>query len=273
MTIDTNYIKDIVIPTLTLLSPVFISVVKWWYSRGSKNYDSRRNNQFDRVSDVKRQSVLSRIQGLRDGPQNGMVPLRTKALYESIGIRLPVWVAHQLVDYLGRAPVALSDLALNCFLRRTSLTSNKNDVFSLDGCRLLHQRVSLFVFLIISALAITWGFYITVFPLSESGGSATDNSPLWGVFFFFAYLLMAIFVVAWSINEWESLRHAEAFWLKWQPHLYQNEAEYQAHCQHARNVAAQENVPDIALETVDDLSPAEKPLRGWLMRRLGKKNN
>ncbi|WP_308381471.1 hypothetical protein [Serratia marcescens] len=270
MNIDIVYLKEL---SLRLL-PLLISGGAWLFLRWLKGYDSRRRCQFDRVSDVKRLSVLSRIQKLRDGPQSGMTLLQIKALYESIGIRLPVWVAHQLVDYLGRAPVTLSDLALNCFLRRTSLTASKNEdnkVFSLDVNQLCKQRFFVLIFFFVSALAIIYGVYTSVLPLGAS--EATLSNILLFSLFFFAYFFLALFVVAWSINEWESLRHAKAFWLKWQPHLYQKETEYQAHCQHARNVVAQENVPDIALETVADLSPTEKPQRGWLMRRLGKKNN
>ncbi|HEJ7973009.1 TPA: hypothetical protein SMI30_001690 [Serratia marcescens] len=270
MNIDEVYIKEL---SLQLL-PLLISGVAWWFLRWLKGYDSRRRCQFDSVSDVKRLSVLSRIQKLRDAPQSGMTLLQIKALYESIGIRLPVWVAHQLVDYLGRGPVALNDLALNSFLRRTSLTASKNEdnkVFALDVNQLCKQRFFVLIFFVVSALAIAYGVYTSVLPLGASEATAS-NIFLFSLFFF-AYLFLALFVVAWSINEWGSLQHAKAFWLKWQPHLYQNEAEYQAHCQHACNVAAQENVPDITLETVADLPPAEKPLRGWLMRSLGKKNN
>lgn len=266
MSIDDNYIKEISL----LLLPMLISAVAWWFSRWLKRYDARRNGRFDRVSDVKRLSVLSRIQALRDRPQDGMTLLQIKALYESIGIRLPVWVAHQLVDYLGRAPVALSDLALNCFLRRTSLTAIRDEVFTLDDRRLCHQHLSVLFFLIASALAIVYGFFITVPPLGES--AATASNTFWFLFFFFAYLIMALFVVAWTINEWESLRRAKAFWLSWQPHLCQSEAAYEARCRHERNVVAQESVPDTALQTVVDLPPVKKPQRGWLTRMMGKKD-
>ncbi|CAI0828808.1 Uncharacterised protein [Serratia entomophila] len=266
MNIDASYIKEL----SPLLLPMLSSAVAWWFLRWLKGYDSRRNCQFDRVSDAKRLSALARIQALRDRPQSDMTLLHTKALYESIGIRLPVWVAHQLVDYLGRAPLALSDLALNCFLRHTSLTSSKNEVFALDGNRLRRQRFSLMIFLGVSTLAIAYGFCITALPLDESEATASKKFEF--VFFFFAYLIMAFFIVAWSVNEWESLRLAKAFWQKWLPHLCQNEADYQARCQHQRDAIAEENTPDVALESVIDLPPAKKPPRGWLMRMLGNKD-
>ncbi|AQT65268.1 hypothetical protein I5O28_04265 [Serratia marcescens] len=270
MNIDIVYLKEL---SLRLL-PLLISGGAWLFLRWLKGYDSRRRCQFDRVSDVKRLSVLSRIQKLRDAPQSGMTLLQIKALYESIGIRLPVWVAHQLMDYLGRAPVTLSDLALNCFLRRTSLTASKdeeNKVFALDVNQLCKQRFFVLIFFFVSALAIAYGVYTSVLPLGVS--EATASNLFLFSFFFFAYLFLALFVVAWSINEWGSLQHAKAFWLKWQPHLCQNEAEYQARCRLERNVTVQEKAPDTALATVADLSPTERPLRGWLMRRLGKKDN
>ncbi|CAI2491560.1 Uncharacterised protein [Serratia ficaria] len=266
MNIDENYIKELSL----LLLPMLISAAAWWFLRWLKGYDSRRNCRFDRVSDAKRLSALARIQALRDRPQNDMTLLQTRAQYESIGIRLPVWVAHQLVDYLGRASTALGDRDLNCFLRRVSLTLTQYGVFTLDANRLRRQRVSLMLFLIVSALAIACGFYITVPPLGES--EAIASNKFWFLFFFFAYLMMAIFVVAWSVNEWESLRRVKAFWQKWRPHLCQNEADYQARCRHQRDAAAQESAADMALEPIVDLPPARKPQRGWLMRMLGKKD-
>ncbi|EIG9090377.1 hypothetical protein HP437_19495 [Serratia marcescens] len=265
MNIDEVYIKEL---SLQLL-PLLISGVAWWFLRWLKGYDSRRRCQFDRVSDVKRLSVLSRIQKLRDAPQSGMTLLQIKALYESIGIRLPVWVAHQLVDYLGRGSVALNDLVLNSFLRYTSLTSSINGVFTLDARKLLRQYVSRLGFLIISASAIAYGFYISVRPPLEK----SETNTLLSLFFFVAYLILAFFVVIWTTNEWKNLWRAKVFWLGWKPHLCQNEAEYQARCRLERNVTVQEKAPDTALATVADLSPTERPLRGWLMRRLGKKDN
>ncbi|WP_420067108.1 hypothetical protein [Serratia ureilytica] len=265
MNIDMVYLKDLSL----LLLPLLISGGAWLFLRWLKGYDSRRRCQFDRVSDVKRLSVLMRIQKLQEGPQNGMTSLQTKTLYESIGIRLPVWVAHQLVDYLGRGSVALNDLVLNSFLRCTFLTSSINGVFTLDTRKLLRQYVSRFVFLIISASAIAYGFYISVRPPLEK----SETNTLLSLFFFVAYLILAFFIVIWTTNEWKNLWRAKVFWLGWKPHLCQNEAEYQVRCRLERNVTVQEKAPDTALETVADLSPTEKPLRGWLMRRLGKKNN
>lgn len=265
MNIDIVYLKELSL----LLLPLLISGGAWLFLRWLKGYDSRRRCQFDRVSDVKRLSVLSRIQKLRDGPQSGMTLLQIKALYESIGIRLPVWVAHQLVGYLGRGPVALNDLALNSFLRCTPLTSSRNGVFTLDARKLLRQYVLRFVFLIISASAIAYGFYISVQPPLEK----SETNTLLSLFFFIAYLILAFFVVIWTTNEWKSLWRAKVFWLGWKLHLCQNEAEYLARCRFERNVSEQEKLPETALEAVADLSPTEKPQRGWLMRRLGKKNN
>lgn len=264
MNIDEVYIKEL---SLQLL-PLLIYGVAWWFLRWLKGLDSRRSCQFDRASDVKRLSVLSRIQAQRDQAQDGMAQLQLKMLYESIGIRLPVWVAHQLADYLGRGPAALNDLALNCFLRRTSLTSSKNGVFTLDACKLWRQHVSLFVFLIISASAIAYGLYISVLlPLKES-----EPHTLLALFFFVAYLVLAFFVVFWTTNEWETLWRAKAFWQGWKPHLCQHEAEYQARCRLERNVTPEEKAHDTAWETLADLSPPETP-RGWLLRMLGKKDN
>ncbi|MGP2734853.1 hypothetical protein [Serratia bockelmannii] len=201
MNIDIVYLKEL---SLRLL-PLLISGGAWLFLRWLKGYDSRRRCQFDRVSDVKRLSVLSRIQKLRDGPQSGMTLLQIKALYESIGIRLPVWVAHQLVGYLGRGPVALNDLALNSFLRCTPLTSSRNGVFTLDARKLLRQYVLRFVFLIISASAIAYGFYISVQPPLEK----SETNTLLSLFFFIAYLILAFFVVIWTTNEWKSLWRAK----------------------------------------------------------------
>jgi hypothetical protein len=269
MDIDSSYVKDIIIPTLTLLLSIALPTGKWWFSRRLKGRDNRRSRQFDVVSNVKRFSVLSHIQTLRDKPQDGMVLLQIKALYESIGICLPVWVAHQLMDYLGRASLPLNSLSLNCFLRRVSLTSVKSGVFSLDANRLRHQRIGSVVFLIVSALAISYGFYVTVLPLGESEATASNTS--WFLFFFVTYVAMAIFVVVWSIDEWSSLGQANDFWQEWQPHLCQTQVEYQVRCLHERSATTVDSEPVLEPTSIKDVLPVRKSQRGWLMRLLGKK--
>lgn len=269
MDIDSSYVKDIIIPTLTLLVSIALPTGKWWFSRRLKGRDNRRSRQFDVVSNVKRLSVLSHIQTLRDKPQDGMVLLQIKALYESIGICLPVWVAHQLMDYLGRASLPLNSLSLNCFLRRVSLTSVKSGVFSLDANRLRHQRIGSVVFLIVSALAISYGFYVTVLPLGESEATASNTS--WFLFFFVTYVAMVIFVVVWSIDEWNSLGQVNDFWQEWQPHLCQTQVEYQVRYLHERSATTADSEPVLEPTSIKDMLPVRKSQRGWLMRLLGKK--
>lgn len=266
MNIDENYIKEIIIPLMTLLLPVLISVIKWWFSRWSKGQDNRRNHRFDAVSADKRISVLAHIERLRAKPQEGITQLQIKALYESIGIRLPVWIAHQLTEYLGKAPLPLTSPILNSFLRHVLLCVVKNGVFSFSAERWKRQRRGLVGFLILSLAAIAYGFFVTVPPLGMSAPSA--GNTFWFFFFLLTYLAMAIFVVAWSIDEWVSLNGAKAFWLIWQPNLCQQEEEYQARCRHQQEQAVKEHV-DSAFIPLSESDVCEKPLRSWLLRRLG----
>lgn len=128
-----NYdlVKSVVLP---VVASMFKPLVGYMMKLISGPQITKRR-RFNKISFEQKVGAIEKIGELNEKSSTSYTLFQLKLLYEQIGINLPVWVSHKLIDFLAIENIRTQDDQLNSFLNNPSIAQ-----YSTNGC-ILNKKV------------------------------------------------------------------------------------------------------------------------------------
>ncbi|MDK9355722.1 hypothetical protein QQF54_10930 [Lelliottia sp. V106_10] len=212
-----EFTKDIVIKLLVPIISVVLTKLFDLYGKQLGNPRPTRKYRFDKILMDKKIDILNKIDELKEKKVTPYINVQVKFLYESLGIYLPAWHAHQLIRYIASENMSSIDVRLSSFLRYPVIGNYSVEGFSVNAKKANKLYWVGSVFGMVAVLVLIMSGWNSVLPYWRH-----QSLGLFLVFFciyFAAVIFVVYFMFSLIENTWLAVQFGRVFelWLEHNP--------------------------------------------------------